>query len=80
MHVLPCSVAEISAAALQEMNPLVQVTVLEGATDAQDLTFVKAYQVDVSTTIIQHRHSDRVIDGCCWNLSLCGIGCAYTGN
>lgn len=39
------SVAEISAAALQEMNPLVKVTVLEGATNAQDLTFVKAYQV-----------------------------------
>lgn len=53
MHVLPCSVAEISAAALQEMNPLVKVTVLEGATDAQDLTFVKAYQVDVNNHTTQ---------------------------
>ena len=44
-RMLLCSVAEISAAALQEMNPLVRVTVQAGSTDVEDLSFVASYQV-----------------------------------
>ncbi|KAL0044863.1 hypothetical protein WJX82_000476 [Trebouxia sp. C0006] len=39
------SVAEVSAAALQEMNPLVKVTVHAGSADIEDLSFVASYQV-----------------------------------
>ena len=42
---LLCSVAEVSAAALQEMNPLVKVTVHAGSADIEDLSFVASYQV-----------------------------------
>ena len=37
--------AEVTAAALQEMNPLVKVTVQAGSTDIEDLSFVASYQV-----------------------------------
>lgn len=40
-----CSVAEVSAAALQEMNPLVKVKVQPGALDATNLSFLASYQV-----------------------------------
>lgn len=40
-----CSVAEASATTLQEMNPLVKVSVQQGSVAAQDLSFVQAYQV-----------------------------------
>lgn len=40
-----CSVAEVCAAALQEMNPLVKVKVRPGALDATDLSFLASYQV-----------------------------------
>ncbi|DBA82539.1 hypothetical protein WJX79_008668 [Trebouxia sp. C0005] len=39
------SVAEVSAAALQEMNPLVKVSVQAGSADVKDLSFVASYQV-----------------------------------
>jgi len=42
---LLCSGAEVSAAALQEMNPLVKVTVQAGSADVEDLSFVASYQV-----------------------------------
>lgn len=41
------SVAEVSAAALQEMNPLVKVSVQDGSVTTQDLGFVASYQVVV---------------------------------
>ena len=44
-RMLLCSVAEVSAAALQEMNPLVKVTVHAGSADIEDLSFVASYQV-----------------------------------
>ena len=44
-----CSVAEVSAAALQEMNPLVKVKVQPGAVDAidinSDMCFLASFQV-----------------------------------
>ena len=40
-----CSVAEASVAALQEMNPLVKVTVQPGALDITNLSFLASYQV-----------------------------------
>ena len=46
-----CSVAETSAAALQEMNPLVKVTVQPGALDTTDLSFLVSYQVPVTTVL-----------------------------
>ncbi|KAL3160468.1 hypothetical protein ABBQ32_010785 [Trebouxia sp. C0010 RCD-2024] len=39
------SVAEISACALQEMNPLVKVTVQQGCLDVTDMSFLDFYQV-----------------------------------
>ena len=37
--------AAVSAAALQEMNPLVKVMVQAGSADVEDLSFVASYQV-----------------------------------
>lgn len=42
---MQCSVAEISACALQEMNPLVKVTVQQGCLDVTDMSFLDFYQV-----------------------------------
>ena len=42
---MQCSVAEISATALQEMNPLVKVTVQQGSLDVTDMSFLDSYQV-----------------------------------
>ncbi len=51
-RMLLCSVAEVSAAALQEMNPLVKVTVQAGSTDAEDLSLVASYQVMKSASAV----------------------------
>lgn len=40
-----CSVADASVATLQEMNPLVKVSVQQGTLDTIELDFVQAYQV-----------------------------------
>ena len=40
-----CSVAEVSASGLQEMNPLVKITVQPGVLSVKDLEFVGSYQV-----------------------------------
>lgn len=42
---MQCSVAEISAGALQEMNPLVKVTVQRGCLGVTDMSFLDSYQV-----------------------------------
>ena len=44
-----CSIAEVSAAALQEMNPLVKVNVQPGALNISDLSFLASYQVPDDT-------------------------------
>ena len=51
----PYSVAEASVATLQEMNPLVKVSVQQGAVSTQDLRFVQAYQVStiIAVTLMQ---------------------------
>ena len=49
-----CSVAEASAMMLQEMNPLVKVSVQQGSVAAQDLSFVQAYQVRSSPVPFLH--------------------------
>lgn len=45
LNTMHCSVAEVSAAALQEMNPLVKVNVQPGALNITNLSFLASYQV-----------------------------------
>lgn len=45
IHAMQCSVAEVSAAALQEMNPLVKVMVQPGSLSVTDMSFLDSYQV-----------------------------------
>ena len=46
-----CSVADASVATLQEMNPLVKVSVQQGTVDIEELDFVQAYQVSALADI-----------------------------
>ena len=62
MSSLLCRVAEVSAAALQGMNPLVKVTVHEGALDSKDLSYVQLYQVQ---SLHLKAHAAISMPGCC---------------